>query len=100
MEQRTLKNVNNCLNTNIYSYLETSGGQSSNLYSNVAHFLTPVLIRHLWQLKTVVWAEFSTLNERLKHKKSSTCCRTTQGAKASTTTVIVSSILGDTTLST
>jgi hypothetical protein len=25
------KNVNNCLNTNIYSYLETSGGQSSNL---------------------------------------------------------------------
>jgi hypothetical protein len=22
----------NCLNTNIYSYLETSGGQSSNLY--------------------------------------------------------------------
>ncbi len=30
-EQRTLKIVNNCLNTNIYSYLETSGGQSSNL---------------------------------------------------------------------
>jgi hypothetical protein len=26
MEQRTFKNVNNCLNTNIYSYLETSGG--------------------------------------------------------------------------
>jgi hypothetical protein len=25
VEQRTLKNVNNCLNTNIYSYLETSG---------------------------------------------------------------------------
>jgi hypothetical protein len=25
MEQRTLKNVNNCLNTNVYSYLETSG---------------------------------------------------------------------------
>jgi hypothetical protein len=33
-----LKNVNNCLNTNIYSYLETSGGQSSNLYLNVVHF--------------------------------------------------------------
>ncbi len=31
MEQRTFKNVNNCLNTNIYSYLETSGGQSYNL---------------------------------------------------------------------
>jgi hypothetical protein len=32
MEQHALKNVNNCLNINIYSYLETSGGQSSNLY--------------------------------------------------------------------
>jgi hypothetical protein len=29
---------NNCLNTNIYSYLETSGGQSSNPYLNVLHF--------------------------------------------------------------
>jgi hypothetical protein len=38
MEQRTLKNVNNSLNTNIYSFLETSGGQSSNLYLNVVHF--------------------------------------------------------------
>jgi hypothetical protein len=33
-----LKNVNNCLNTNIYSCLETSGGQSSNPYLNVVHF--------------------------------------------------------------
>ncbi len=33
----SLKNVNNCLNTNIYSYRETSGGQSSNLYLNVVH---------------------------------------------------------------
>ncbi len=33
-----LKNINNCLNTNIYSYLETSGGQSSNIYLNVDHF--------------------------------------------------------------
>ena len=38
MEQHTFKNVNNCLNINIYSYLETSGGQSSNLYLNVVHF--------------------------------------------------------------
>ncbi len=38
MEQRTLKNVSNCLNTNIYSYLETSGGQGSNLYLNFVHF--------------------------------------------------------------
>ncbi len=27
-----LKNVDNCLNTNIYSYLETCGCQNSNLY--------------------------------------------------------------------
>ncbi len=35
MEQHTLRNVNNYLNTNIYSYLETSGGQSSSLHLNV-----------------------------------------------------------------
>jgi len=28
------------LNTNIYSYLETSVGQSSNLYLNVVHFFS------------------------------------------------------------
>jgi hypothetical protein len=38
MKQRTFKNVNKYLNTNIYSYLEASGGQSSNLYLNVVHF--------------------------------------------------------------
>jgi hypothetical protein len=32
MEEHTFKNVNNYLNTNIYSYLETTGGQSFNLY--------------------------------------------------------------------
>ncbi len=37
MEQRALENVNNILNTNIYSCLETSGGQSTNLYLNVDH---------------------------------------------------------------
>ncbi len=39
MEQHALKNVSNCLNTNIYSYLATSGGQSFNPYLNVVHFL-------------------------------------------------------------
>ncbi len=39
MEQHALKNVNNCLNTNIYSYLETSGGQNSDPYLNVVHCL-------------------------------------------------------------
>jgi hypothetical protein len=38
MEQCAFANVNNCLIANIYSYLETSGGQSSNLYLNVVHF--------------------------------------------------------------
>ncbi len=38
MEQRALENVNSWLNTNIYSYLETFGGQSSNLYLNVVCF--------------------------------------------------------------
>ncbi len=47
MEFYNLKNVNNCLNTNIYSYLETSGVQSSNVYLNVVHFLTQVLIRYV-----------------------------------------------------
>ncbi len=43
MEQHTLKIVNNCLNTNIYSYLETSGGHSLNLYLNVVHFFNTSL---------------------------------------------------------
>jgi len=38
MEQHALKNVNSCLNTNIYSYLDTSSGTSSNLYLNVVHY--------------------------------------------------------------
>ncbi len=33
------QNANNCMNTNIYSHLETSGGQSSNPYLNVVHLL-------------------------------------------------------------
>jgi hypothetical protein len=54
MVQCTLETVNSCLNINIYSYLETSGGQSPNLYLNAVHFLIPVLIRHLLQLKAVI----------------------------------------------
>ncbi len=45
MEQRTLKNVNNCVNINIYSYLKTSGGQSSNLYLDFCSFF-----RNQWKL--------------------------------------------------
>ncbi len=54
-EERTLKKVSNCLNTNIQSYLETSGGQISNPYLNVVLFSTLELIRNLWQLKTAVF---------------------------------------------
>ncbi len=32
------KNVSNCLNANIYFYLDTYGDESSNLYFNVVHF--------------------------------------------------------------
>jgi hypothetical protein len=39
MEQHALNNMNNCINTNIYSYLDTPGGQSFNPYLNVVHFL-------------------------------------------------------------
>jgi hypothetical protein len=54
MQQRALRNVSNCLYTNVYSYLETSvsnclytnvysyletsGGISYNPYLNVVHF--------------------------------------------------------------
>ncbi len=38
MEQHNFKNVNNCLNTSLYYYLETSGGESIYLYLNVVHF--------------------------------------------------------------
>ena len=41
MEQHTLKNVNNCLNTNIYSYLETSGSQSANPGSAITNGREP-----------------------------------------------------------
>ncbi len=38
MGQGALKNENNCLNTDIYSYLETSGGQNYNIYLNLVNF--------------------------------------------------------------
>jgi hypothetical protein len=38
MEQHALKKVNNGLNTNINYYLQTSAGQSFNLYLNVVNF--------------------------------------------------------------
>ncbi len=37
IEQRTLKNVNNSLNTNIYSYMETSGANVIKLFMAVSY---------------------------------------------------------------
>jgi len=42
MEQGIFKILNNYFNTNIYSYLETSGGQSSDLYLNVVHLFNTI----------------------------------------------------------
>jgi hypothetical protein len=41
------------------------GGQSSNTLLNVAPFLMPVLIRHLWQLKTVVFLHWCLIHAAL-----------------------------------
>jgi hypothetical protein len=62
MEQHALRNVNNCWNTNIFSYLETFGGQSSNPHLNIVHFSTPELIRNLWQLKTAVFLHWCIIH--------------------------------------
>ncbi len=39
----TLKNVINCLTTNIYSNLETSGSKSYNLYLNIVHSFNTIV---------------------------------------------------------
>jgi hypothetical protein len=67
--KRAFKNVNNCLLTNIYFYLKTSGGQSSDLYLNVVHFFNTVLIRHLWHLKTFVFLHWCNFNCKLQVEK-------------------------------
>jgi len=43
------------MNTNIYPHLETSGGQVIFYVQMLFIFSTPVLIIHMWQLKTVVF---------------------------------------------
>ncbi len=39
MEQHAFKDINNCLNTNNYSYLDISGGQRPKPYLNTVDFL-------------------------------------------------------------
>ncbi len=65
MEQSALKNVNNCFKTNFYSCLDSSVGKSYNLYLNTAHCSTAVLIRHPWQLKTVVFLNWCLISSVL-----------------------------------
>jgi hypothetical protein len=43
MEQHTLINVSNDMNSNIYTSLETSGGQSCKIYWNVAHIFNTIV---------------------------------------------------------
>jgi hypothetical protein len=70
-----LKNVNNFWNTKISFYLETSGSQTYNLYLNVDLFSMPVLIRHLWQLKMVVFLNRCLICAVLLSSIFSECCR-------------------------
>ncbi len=93
MEQRAFKNVNNCLNTNIYSNLETSGGQSSILYLNVVNFSNT----------SVNWTSVAVYDSCFPALMSNSCssigiatlnrtnfmnCATAQGAKTRTVTMI------------
>jgi len=51
MQQPTLKKCKQLFEyQHLLLPLETPGGQRTNLLLNVAHFLTPAIVRHLWQL--------------------------------------------------
>jgi hypothetical protein len=52
------KIVKNCLNTNINSYVYTSGCQYHILNLNVVHFFNTSVNRHLWQLKMFVFLQW------------------------------------------
>jgi hypothetical protein len=77
MEQRSLKNVNNYLNINIYSYVEGHLVFRVIIYIYMWFlFSTPVLIRHLWQLKTVVflhWCLICAVLLAVYMKQNNTC---------------------------
>jgi len=55
MEQHASKILNNCFNTNIYSYLQTSGGQILNQRLNVVQLKTVVFLH--WCLLCAVLLE-------------------------------------------
>ncbi len=62
-------NLFHCLNTNIYSSLETSGGLSTDLYLNVVHFFN-TSVRHLLQFNTVVFLHWCLMHAVLLIKQS------------------------------
>jgi hypothetical protein len=64
MEQRAFKNVNNCLNTSIYTYFETSGGQSYNIFLDVVHFFN----------NSVIWTSVAAWGSCFPALVSITCC--------------------------
>jgi hypothetical protein len=63
MEQHAFKKCKQLFE--YFDYLEISGGQSSDLYLNVVHFSTAMLIRHLRLLKTVVFLHWCPIRALL-----------------------------------
>jgi hypothetical protein len=62
MEQHTLKKYKQLFEYQHLLLLRDISGRSYILYLNVAHFLTPVLIRYLWQLMTVVFLHWCLIH--------------------------------------
>ncbi len=62
MEQRTLKNVNNCFNTDIYSYLVV---KILIIYLFFAYFFNTSVFIHFRQLKTVVFQHWCLIRSVL-----------------------------------
>jgi hypothetical protein len=67
MEQRALTNVNNCSNTNMYSYLEISDGKSCSLYLNVVHFFSTIANYTSVALKTIAFLHWCLSNTSSKY---------------------------------
>jgi hypothetical protein len=51
-----------CLNTNIYPYSETSGGQSYNLYLKIVHFFNTSVIETSMEDKDSCFSELVSNN--------------------------------------
>jgi hypothetical protein len=60
-----LEKISNHLNTNIYSCLRTSGGQSSNIYLHVVHFFNASVNYTSAAAKTVVFLHWCLIRALL-----------------------------------